>query len=125
MQARENSALKYGVRLLLGVARKRDILNNGTAKYATEIYSRTVVVSIASFSLLRGTRSAKWHPNVLPYQLPMICYAAIINLSEYRQQRRRKDGHKLVTNEETAAPLTCRKSLKIMVSRGGLEPPTR
>jgi hypothetical protein len=42
-------------------------------------------------------------------------------LSEYRQQRRQKDGDK----RKAAGSSTCRKSLKIMVSRGGLEPPTR
>ena len=50
---------------------------------------------------------------------------AITVLSEYRQQRRQKIGHKLVINEKRQAASTCRKYLKIMVSRGGLEPPTR
>jgi len=50
---------------------------------------------------------------------------AIVVLSEYRQKHRQQDGHKLVTNEKATGPSACRKSLKIMVSRGGLEPPTR
>ncbi len=46
---------------------------------------------------------------------------AITVLSEYRKQRR----HKFVTKEKRQAASTCRKSLKIMVSRAGLEPATR
>jgi integrase len=46
---------------------------------------------------------------------------AITVLSEYRQKRR----HKSVTKRKAAGFSTCRKSLKIMVSRAGLEPATR
>jgi len=49
---------------------------------------------------------------------------AITVLSEYREQRQKR-LHKVVTKEKRQGPATCRKSLKIMVSRAGLEPATR
>jgi hypothetical protein len=47
----------------------------------------------------------------------------IILLSDYLPQGKRR--HKFATNEKQEAVFTCRKSLKIMVSRAGLEPATR
>jgi integrase len=50
---------------------------------------------------------------------------AIVVLSEYRQKHRQQDGSQVGHKRKTAGPSTCRKSLKIMVSRAGLEPATR
>jgi hypothetical protein len=49
---------------------------------------------------------------------------AITVLSDYRRQRQ-KATSQVCHKQQTAGSATCRKSLKIMVSRAGLEPATR